>query len=199
MNKTNMQFWKQSLVCATALCPCPCRVLCVPYNPPKQDEHGTVHCKYDARAFSIGIKHTVFFLKNKSLTVCSSVQNKPLDLSQLCEFTWHPSIVTVTFSVIITEINYVAKYELRHFIMQKYPLFITFSCYFVSGSVITSAVQGAMGFCVYCCVVQWEHAYQWTYPHMMQVMEADGSAGPAPTPLPLPWTKTLRISSATEQ
>uniref|UniRef100_A0A4W6D309 Fibronectin type-III domain-containing protein n=1 Tax=Lates calcarifer TaxID=8187 RepID=A0A4W6D309_LATCA len=59
------------------------RVLCVPYNPPKQDEHGTVHCKYDARAFSIGIKHTVFFLKNKSLTVCSSVQNKPLDLSQL--------------------------------------------------------------------------------------------------------------------
>ncbi|KAF0032474.1 hypothetical protein F2P81_014764 [Scophthalmus maximus] len=55
------------------------RNLCVPYDPPYQDEHGTVQCRYKTLAFSIGIKHTVFFLKNA--TVCSSVAPEPLDLS----------------------------------------------------------------------------------------------------------------------
>lgn len=68
----------------TALCRCPCRNLCVPYDPPYQDEHGTVQCRYKTLAFSIGIKHTVFFLKNA--TVCSSVAPEPLDLSLHCEF-----------------------------------------------------------------------------------------------------------------
>ncbi|XP_071060194.1 LOW QUALITY PROTEIN: cytokine receptor common subunit beta [Pseudochaenichthys georgianus] len=43
-------------------------------------EHRTVQCRYETRTFSIGIKHTVFFLENN--TLCSSVPHKPLDLSQ---------------------------------------------------------------------------------------------------------------------
>ncbi|XP_054463393.1 cytokine receptor common subunit beta isoform X2 [Anoplopoma fimbria] len=67
-----------------ALCPCPCRKQCVPYGAEVQNasEHRTVQCRYETPVFSIGIKHTVFFLKNKTLPLCSSVQHKPLDLSQ---------------------------------------------------------------------------------------------------------------------
>ncbi|KAK5885288.1 hypothetical protein CesoFtcFv8_019015 [Champsocephalus esox] len=43
-------------------------------------EHRTVQCRYETRTFSIGIKHTVFFLENN--TLCSSVPHTPLDLSQ---------------------------------------------------------------------------------------------------------------------
>lgn len=58
------------------------RKQCVPYGAEAQDavEHRTVQCRYKTPVFAIGIKHTVFFLKNK--TVCSSVPHKPLDLSQ---------------------------------------------------------------------------------------------------------------------
>ncbi|XP_034449580.1 cytokine receptor common subunit beta isoform X1 [Hippoglossus hippoglossus] len=58
------------------------RKLCEPYSPPGPDEPGTVQCRYETRAFSIGGKHTVFFLENETQTVCSSVPHKPLDLSQ---------------------------------------------------------------------------------------------------------------------
>ncbi|XP_037648266.1 cytokine receptor common subunit beta [Sebastes umbrosus] len=60
------------------------RKQCVPYGAEVQDasEHRTVQCRYEAQAFSIGIEHTVFFLENKTLTLCSSVPHKPLDLSQ---------------------------------------------------------------------------------------------------------------------
>ncbi|KAF3700440.1 Interleukin-3 receptor class 2 subunit beta [Channa argus] len=56
------------------------RTLCVPYSPPVQDQPGTVHCKYKADAFSIGTKHTVFFLRNDS--VPSSVPQQPVGLFQ---------------------------------------------------------------------------------------------------------------------
>ncbi|XP_023251580.1 interleukin-3 receptor class 2 subunit beta-like [Seriola lalandi dorsalis] len=56
--------------------------LCVPYSPPVQDEHRTVQCKYNTSAFGIGIKHTVFFLRNETLTACSSVPHQPWRLSQ---------------------------------------------------------------------------------------------------------------------
>lgn len=49
------------------------------------------------------------------------------------------------------------------------------------------------------CVVQWERGHQSVCPHMMQVMEAGGSVGPALTPPLPPWTKTSHISSATGQ
>lgn len=60
---------------------------CVPYAVPDASEHRTVHCRYETGKFSIGVKHTAFFLKNKTLTLCSSLPHKPLDLSQHCEFT----------------------------------------------------------------------------------------------------------------
>ncbi|KAI3360078.1 hypothetical protein L3Q82_014397 [Scortum barcoo] len=55
---------------------------CVPYNVTVQDEHTTVQCQYKTATFSIGIKHTLFFLKNTTHTICSSVPHKPLHLSQ---------------------------------------------------------------------------------------------------------------------
>ncbi|XP_049416658.1 cytokine receptor common subunit beta [Epinephelus fuscoguttatus] len=57
---------------------------CVPYGAKEQDAsgHRTVQCRYKTRAFSIGIEHTVFFLKDKTQRNCSSVQHKRLDLSQ---------------------------------------------------------------------------------------------------------------------
>ncbi|XP_069381066.1 cytokine receptor common subunit beta [Paralichthys olivaceus] len=58
------------------------RTLCVPHRPPGQDDNGTGQCRYETQTFSIGIKHTVFFLENEMQTVCSSVPHKPLDLSQ---------------------------------------------------------------------------------------------------------------------
>ncbi|KAM8844615.1 cytokine receptor common subunit beta isoform 2-T2 [Spinachia spinachia] len=39
--------------------------------------HGTSQCRYKTGAFSIGIKHTVFFVQDKMLTPCSSVRHKP--------------------------------------------------------------------------------------------------------------------------
>ncbi|XP_032393924.1 cytokine receptor common subunit beta isoform X1 [Etheostoma spectabile] len=60
------------------------REQCMPHGAEVQDasEHRIVQCRYKTRAFSIGIKHTVFFLKNKTHSLCSSVPHKPLDLSQ---------------------------------------------------------------------------------------------------------------------
>uniref|UniRef100_A0A8C9Y2D9 Fibronectin type-III domain-containing protein n=1 Tax=Sander lucioperca TaxID=283035 RepID=A0A8C9Y2D9_SANLU len=60
------------------------REQCMPHGAEVQNasEHRTVHCRYETRAFSIGIKHTGFFLKNKTLSLCPSVPHKPLDLSQ---------------------------------------------------------------------------------------------------------------------
>lgn len=48
-------------------------------------ENRTVHCRYNTDLFAIGIKHTVFFLKNETESICS-VRHEPLDLSQHCEF-----------------------------------------------------------------------------------------------------------------
>ncbi|XP_070837200.1 cytokine receptor common subunit beta [Chaetodon trifascialis] len=60
------------------------REQCLPYGTAVQDarEHRTVQCRYETRAFSIGIRHTVFFLEEKTETLCSSVPHKPLALSQ---------------------------------------------------------------------------------------------------------------------
>ncbi|KAF3846697.1 hypothetical protein F7725_003775 [Dissostichus mawsoni] len=56
------------------------REQCLPCGAEDEREHRTVQCRYETRAFAIGIKHTVFFLENN--TLCSSVPHKPLDLSQ---------------------------------------------------------------------------------------------------------------------
>uniref|UniRef100_A0A8C4DT71 Fibronectin type-III domain-containing protein n=1 Tax=Dicentrarchus labrax TaxID=13489 RepID=A0A8C4DT71_DICLA len=53
---------------------------CMPYG--NASEHRRFQCRYKTRAFSIGIKHTVFFLKEKTETICSSVPHRPLNLSQ---------------------------------------------------------------------------------------------------------------------
>uniref|UniRef100_A0A665WSM0 Interleukin-3 receptor class 2 subunit beta-like n=1 Tax=Echeneis naucrates TaxID=173247 RepID=A0A665WSM0_ECHNA len=58
------------------------RELCVPYSPRVPDDHRTVQCRYNTRAFSIGIEHTVFFVEKETLTACSSVPRRFLDLSQ---------------------------------------------------------------------------------------------------------------------
>ncbi|KAG8007156.1 Cytokine receptor common subunit beta [Nibea albiflora] len=60
------------------------REQCVPYDAAAQDaaEHRTVHCRYNTSAFAMGIKHTVFFIKSETESLCSSVGHKPLDLSQ---------------------------------------------------------------------------------------------------------------------
>ncbi|KAF1379245.1 hypothetical protein PFLUV_G00174080 [Perca fluviatilis] len=60
------------------------REQCIPHGAEVRDasEHRTVQCRYETHAFSIGIQHTVFFLKNKTLSPCSSVPHKPLDLFQ---------------------------------------------------------------------------------------------------------------------
>lgn len=71
------------------------------YDAAAQDasEHRIAQCRYKTRAFSIGIKHTVYFLKKTTETLCSSVSQRPLDLSQHCEFTGHLSIRAVAFTV----------------------------------------------------------------------------------------------------
>ncbi|XP_073350623.1 cytokine receptor common subunit beta [Pagrus major] len=56
--------------------------LCVPHNASVQDEHRTVQCRYPTKTFYMALKHTVFFLENKTGTLCTSVQHEPLDLSQ---------------------------------------------------------------------------------------------------------------------
>ncbi|XP_040010489.1 cytokine receptor common subunit beta [Xiphias gladius] len=58
------------------------RKLCVPYTPPVQEKNENVQCRYKTNVFSIGISHTVFFDKNETLSNCSSVPRKPLDVSQ---------------------------------------------------------------------------------------------------------------------
>ncbi|KAK5856588.1 hypothetical protein PBY51_008172 [Eleginops maclovinus] len=55
------------------------REQCLPYGVEEEIEHRTDQCRYETRAFAIGIKHTAFFLENK--TLCPSVPHKPLDLS----------------------------------------------------------------------------------------------------------------------
>ncbi|XP_077396213.1 cytokine receptor common subunit beta isoform X2 [Festucalex cinctus] len=45
------------------------------------DGHRTVRCRYETRSFSIGIQHTVFFVKDDN-ALCSSASRKPLKLSQ---------------------------------------------------------------------------------------------------------------------
>ncbi|KAM7386532.1 hypothetical protein PAMA_009236 [Pampus argenteus] len=59
------------------------RKQCEPYGAAVRhaDRHTAVQCRYNTRMFAIGIKHTVFFLKNKTLALCS-VPNRTLDLSQ---------------------------------------------------------------------------------------------------------------------
>ncbi|KAM6965943.1 cytokine receptor common subunit beta [Tautogolabrus adspersus] len=54
---------------------------CEPYKAAEDaSEHMMVECRFKTRAFSIGIKHTVFFLDKE--TLCSSVPSRTLDLSQ---------------------------------------------------------------------------------------------------------------------
>ncbi|XP_034046880.1 cytokine receptor common subunit beta [Thalassophryne amazonica] len=57
--------------------------LCQPYGSPlpDTDEYWTVQCRYEPSAFAIGIKHTAFF-KNGTLSVCSSVPHKHVQLSE---------------------------------------------------------------------------------------------------------------------
>lgn len=54
------------------------RKLCEPYNATAENDH----CRYKTEFFSIGKTHTVFFLKNKTRSVCSSVPRKSQDLFQ---------------------------------------------------------------------------------------------------------------------
>ncbi|XP_051905202.1 cytokine receptor common subunit beta isoform X2 [Hippocampus zosterae] len=46
------------------------------------DGHGTVRCRYETRSFSIGIQHTVFFVKDDE-ALCSPAPRQPLRLSHL--------------------------------------------------------------------------------------------------------------------
>lgn len=63
---------------------CPCRQLCVPHNAADTAGHRNVHCRYETTELAIGINHTVFFLQNQTLSICSLHQ--PVDLLQHCEF-----------------------------------------------------------------------------------------------------------------
>ncbi|KAM4635624.1 cytokine receptor common subunit beta [Polymixia lowei] len=56
---------------------------CVPYGLPEQgaDERWTVQCRCNIKRFAIGVDHT-FFFKTKTLTSCSLVSHKTLELSQ---------------------------------------------------------------------------------------------------------------------
>ncbi|KAK2833726.1 hypothetical protein Q5P01_017615 [Channa striata] len=56
------------------------RKLCEPYSPPVPDQPGTVHCTFKDSALSIGVKHTMYFLRNDSN--CLSVPRTPVGLSQ---------------------------------------------------------------------------------------------------------------------
>ncbi|XP_006798149.1 cytokine receptor common subunit beta [Neolamprologus brichardi] len=65
------------------LCSCPCReVKCEPFDPRDAAKHRDVRCRYKANAFGISLKHTAFFLQNKTCLSSSSVQHKTLHLLQ---------------------------------------------------------------------------------------------------------------------
>lgn len=63
-------------------------------------ENRTVHCRYNTDLFAIGIKHTVFFLKNETESICS-VRHEPLDLSQHCESITTNCHITVVMRIIV--------------------------------------------------------------------------------------------------
>lgn len=96
-SKNNEGLW---VICSTILCPCVCRKQCVPRSASVHDEHRTVKCRYETMTFVIALSHTVFFLENKTETLCTSGSDQPLDLSQHCEFTRHLS-VTITVMIIL--------------------------------------------------------------------------------------------------
>ncbi|XP_041863839.1 cytokine receptor common subunit beta [Melanotaenia boesemani] len=56
---------------------------CAPSDAANTAEHGNLHCRYDTVAFGIATRHTVFFLNNSTTSLCSSTQNKSVDLLQL--------------------------------------------------------------------------------------------------------------------
>ncbi|KAM3598281.1 uncharacterized protein V6R79_016059 [Siganus canaliculatus] len=60
------------------------REQCLPYGSAQQEgnQSRVVQCRFETRAFSSGIRHTVFFLEAKTQSLCSSVSHKPLQLSQ---------------------------------------------------------------------------------------------------------------------
>ncbi|XP_037331171.2 cytokine receptor common subunit beta [Pungitius pungitius] len=57
---------------------------CAPHSAEVQDggPHRTAQCRYSTSAFSLGIKHTVFFVEGKAPTPCSSGRLKPGNLHQ---------------------------------------------------------------------------------------------------------------------
>ncbi|XP_005949385.1 cytokine receptor common subunit beta [Haplochromis burtoni] len=57
-------------------------VKCEPFDPRDAAKHRDVRCRYKANAFGIGLKHTAFFLQNKTCLSSSSVQHKTLHLLQ---------------------------------------------------------------------------------------------------------------------
>lgn len=80
------------------LCSCPCReVKCEPFDPRDAAKHRDVRCRYKANAFGIGLKHTAFFLQNKTCLSSSSVQHKTLHLLQHREFNIHSVVLPVAF------------------------------------------------------------------------------------------------------
>ncbi|XP_072225687.1 cytokine receptor common subunit beta [Leuresthes tenuis] len=56
--------------------------LCVPLDAANAAEPESVHCRYETKLFAIAIHHTVFFLDNNTMTVCSSVPHQSAALSQ---------------------------------------------------------------------------------------------------------------------
>uniref|UniRef100_A0A3Q1EBL0 Colony stimulating factor 2 receptor subunit beta n=1 Tax=Acanthochromis polyacanthus TaxID=80966 RepID=A0A3Q1EBL0_9TELE len=56
------------------------RELCEPFS--SAEEGRTVHCRYKTQLFVIGVSHTVFFMKNNTKNICSSVRRTSLDLFQ---------------------------------------------------------------------------------------------------------------------
>ncbi|KAG7239457.1 hypothetical protein INR49_028928, partial [Caranx melampygus] len=58
------------------------RRVCKQDSADVQGEYRTVHCRCNITPFSISTNHTAVFLQNKTLTICSSVQQQPLNLSQ---------------------------------------------------------------------------------------------------------------------
>nr|XP_020476938.1 interleukin-3 receptor class 2 subunit beta-like isoform X2 [Monopterus albus] len=73
LTNTRLQLWLQTEN----------RSLCKPYSPPGPGEPGIAHCRFEASVFAVGSQHTVFFLKEEPVTICSSAPHKPLHLSQL--------------------------------------------------------------------------------------------------------------------
>lgn len=64
--------------------------LCEPYSSPVD---GTSQCRYKTKRFAKGTNYTAFF-KNETLSVCSSVQQQPLNLSLLLRA--HPPVNLTT-------------------------------------------------------------------------------------------------------